>query len=127
VDYVAWARRVNARWIVHQGLDRNATAYLEHLEQTDPDRLRRSCLHAHRLVHERPAQEDPKPWFYAGLFSLADASEKQKFLADHWFVATAINNAEMPDSVASAPETVSAATWEKITRIREALARIRSA
>lgn len=127
MDYVAWARRVNTRWIVHQGLDRNTAAYLEHLEQTDPDRLRRSCLHAHQLVHERPSPEDPKPWFYAGLFSLADASEKQKFLADHWFVATAIANAETPDSTASAPETVSAATREKITRIREALARIRSA
>lgn len=124
VDYVAWARRANGRWIVHQGLGRNAEAYLEHLERTDPERWVCSCRNAYRLVHERQPMEDPKPWFYAGLFSLANESEAREFLAGHWLVATAITPTRATPSATPAPETISTATQEKIRRIREAIARL---
>src|SRR4051794_20202758 len=71
-SYVAWAYRVNGRWIVHHGLDQRAKAYMDHLAGVDPRRLERSCQLAHQLARQA-APEDPKPWFYAGLFSLADA------------------------------------------------------
>src|ERR1041384_2872948 len=36
------------------------------------------------------APEDPKPWFYAGLFSLATVEEARRFLANHSFTLSAI-------------------------------------
>lgn len=127
VDYVAWVRRANGRWIVHQGLGRNAEAYLEQLARTDPDRLLHSCRNAYLLVRESQPMEDPKPWFYAGLFSLATESEKQEFLAGHWFVATAITPAGATAPSTPATETVSPATLEKLDRIRAALTRLPAA
>lgn len=124
LDYVAWVRRANSRWIVHQGLAQKAEAYLEHLERTEPERLFRSCRNAYRLVHERQPMEDPKPWFYAGLFSLAHPDETRTFLAGHWLVATAIAPAGTTPPATPSPETVSTATLEIVRRIREAIARL---
>lgn len=68
---LAWVRNANRRWIVHHNLDARSEAYLQHLDKTDPRRLLQSCSNARRMVRERPANDDPKPWFYSGLFSLA--------------------------------------------------------
>lgn len=76
-------RRINRRWIVHGGLRESAAAYLDALAVNDAGRLRRSCALAMALVHQAPADEDPKPWFYGGLFALATPSEAEQFLADH--------------------------------------------
>lgn len=35
------------------------------------------------LVHGESGGLDPKPWFYAGLFSLATADEARRMLASH--------------------------------------------
>lgn len=127
VDFVAWAERANARWIVHHGLGRNTEAYLKHLERTDPERRRRCCRNAYLLVRECAPLEDPKPWFYAGLFSLATAAEAREFLAGHCLVAAAIAAAGTTTAIAPAPEALGAATREKIGRIREALAQLPAA
>jgi hypothetical protein len=124
VDHVAWARRVNGRWIVHHELNRKAEAYLEHLERTTPERLRQSCRNAWLLTRECPPLEDPKPWFYAGLFSLATEAEVRQFLAGHWLVALAVAPAEAASVTTPAPENVSDATLEKVRHIREAIARL---
>ncbi len=120
-DQVAWVRRLNCRWIVHHGLGQSAEAYLDHLAKTDPQRLERSCRTAQQLAR-LAKQEDPKPWFYAGLFSLANVDEARQFLADRWFTISAIPAlaAELGSTIP--PEAMGAAAREKIQRIQEALA-----
>lgn len=78
-----WARRVNRSWIVRDKLDDHAEAWLDHLAALDDGRLQRSCETARAMCGIRERLEDPKPWFYAGLFSLATAEEARRFLANH--------------------------------------------
>jgi hypothetical protein len=123
-DYVAWARRRNNRWIVHHGLSKKTDSYLDHLAKTDPQRLSLSCRNAHLLVQKAKPDEDPKPWFYSGVFSLATAAETQRYLAGHWFLSMTV----APDSAATEPqfssENVSSTTIDKIKSIREAIAQL---
>ena len=122
-DQVAWVRRLNCRWIVHHGLGQSAEAYLDHLAKTDPQRLERSCRIAQQLAR-LAKQEDPKPWFYAGLFSLANVDEARQFLADRWFTISAIPAlaAELGSTIP--PGAMGGVAREKIQRIREALSAV---
>jgi hypothetical protein len=123
MDHVAWANRVNARWIVHHNLNHNATAYLAHLAQVDQGRLAMSCRNAQRMV-EQAEFEDPKPWFYAGLFSLATADEAATYLAAHWLTNIVRDTAKQVAT--TGPERVSESTAEKIRRLQAALAKLPS-
>jgi hypothetical protein len=122
-DVVSWARRVNSRWIAHRGLSGDADSYMDHLEGSDVDRLVRSCGRARRLVGERSAEDDPKPWFYAGLFSLATAEEAGRFLADRWFTRASIPLGEEGNS-GEVLDNVKGETLDKLDRIRAALRRL---
>ncbi len=125
MDYVTWVRRANSRWIAHHGLSSNAAAYLDHLERHDPERLSRSCHHAYRLAQERTAGDDPKPWFYAGVFSLATPMEIRRYLSKHWLLRMVL--AGSPADLAQNPagQEVSRATLRKIMTVRAAVARVR--
>jgi hypothetical protein len=122
-SYVAWANRVNGRWIVHHGLDQRARAYMNHLAKVDPERLERSCQFAHQLARQA-AHEDPKPWFYAGLFSLATAEEAKQFLANHWFILSTIQSLTAEPCSATPAGDIGQAARDKISRIRQALSRL---
>ena len=121
-DDIAWARRVNSRWIVRQGLRASAAAYLDRLESIDPERLQRSCHRARRLTDRYGSAEDPKPWFYAGLFSLATREEADEFLTEHYFTLASLPGHEDEVPAFPGPDSVAASTWEKILRIREGVA-----
>lgn len=119
VDYVTWVRSANATWIVHHDLGRSAKLYLDHLAKADPARLRASCRNAYAMVWKRDEMEDPKPWFYCGLFSLATKEELHEFLANHWLtriVTSTTEGVQIPLA-----ESVGEVTLEKIRRLREAL------
>ncbi|HEY1172910.1 MAG TPA: hypothetical protein VGH19_16195 [Verrucomicrobiae bacterium] len=121
IDHVAWVRRGNSRWIVHHGLGKNAQAYMEHLEREDPERLARSCRNAYLMVHRCDPMEDPKPWFYAGLFSLVKPEEAKIYLANHWLVTMCVGLVETPEKSLIQLDAVCELTVEKIRRIREAV------
>jgi hypothetical protein len=110
---------VNATWLVQGGLDATAEEYLRHLEVTDWRRLEHSCRNARRLLEQRDPSEDPKAWFYAGLFSLATPEEIEQFLPNHWMTRAAV----MATSV-EAPDGVSNAALQKVRRIRDALSQL---
>lgn len=78
-----WVRRVNRTWIVRNGLAERSEEWLAHLERLGDGRLETSCEIARSMTRLRERSEDPKPWFYAGLFSLATADEARRFLANH--------------------------------------------
>lgn len=76
--------RVNQSWIVHGHLRDTAAAWIEHLQQTDPVRLEKSCWLALFLTrYKKGVLRDPKPLFYAGLFAFATRAEVGRFLNDH--------------------------------------------
>jgi hypothetical protein len=116
-DAISWARRVNNRWIVRQSLKDSSNHYMDHLAETDPLRLEASCLRARRMTELANSDEDPKPWYYAGLFSLIEKTESPRYLAEHHFTSAAISNEVQVPTLAN----LSDATFGKIHRIREAL------
>jgi hypothetical protein len=121
---VAWVRNVNSRWIVHHGLNECATAYLAHLEATDPTRLTTACERAARLVHTCGPDEDPKPWFYAGLFSVSTVEEAEQYLPGHWFTAQCVPSLAGQLTCCTAPEGIGPETEAKIARVREAVSEL---
>ena len=125
IDYVVWVRHANSRWIVRHGLGADAEAYLDHLARRDSERLLKSCRFAYLLVRGRPPEEDPKPWFYSGIFSLATSAEIREYLSNHWLLRMVLTVA--PGDLAQNPagHEVSEPTLRKICAIREALARLR--
>ena len=121
-DDIAWARRVNAQWIVREGLRASAAAYLDRLASIDPERLQRSCCRARRLTDRYGTSEDTKPWFYAGLFSLASGDEVRHFLTEHHFTLATLPGHEDELPAFLGPDSVATSTWEKILHIREGVA-----
>lgn len=118
-DWCGWAKWVNSRWIVHGGLKTHAEEYMRHLSVLDPGRLERACRNARSLMEQRERWEDPKAWFYAGLFSCATEEEVARFLDGHPFTRAAVlRDGEETDSDASR------SGGKKLQRIRAALGRL---
>ena len=118
-ECVEWARRVNSRWLVHEGLDKTARDYLDHLASVDPLRMERSCRMARLLVGQSRGVEDPKPRFYGGLFSLATPEEAERFFSDRLFIA-----ALWPGDDFSPPEGLSEETVQKLAGLREEIVEV---
>lgn len=123
---VSWARRVNGRWIVHHSLRERAEDYLDYLAQGDPGRLQASCENAKTLVRTGAGREDPKPWFYAGLFSLATAEERRRYLTEHRFTTAILAPADEEKHRAQGAPGFSPSTEAKLERIRQAVAHLMS-
>lgn len=80
----AKARRINRTWIVRGGLEKSAEDYLTALETRDPGLMEKVCALAIGAAHQASAaQRDPKPDFYAALFSQATEAERETFLKNH--------------------------------------------
>ena len=118
-EIAAWAHKLNCSWIVHGGLDRHADEYLRHLAATDTERLARSCRRARLMLQAREPAEDPKAWFYSGVFSLATPEEVERFIGQHWMTRAAVSSTPVAD-----PLGISKAAIEKLRRIRVALSRL---
>lgn len=117
-----WARRVNRRWFVRGGLDDTTEAWLDHLERSDPERFLASCEIARDLSRGPDRIHDPKPWFYAGLFSLATTKEARTYLTAHRFTAAAIPALAQDDELNRWAATLNPASRDLLGRVREAVA-----
>jgi hypothetical protein len=83
-DPVAHARRINRTWIVRGQLAHNTADYLDDLEARDPVLLRTVCeLAVAGASRASKEQRDPKPDFYAWIFSRSTEEEREKYLRDH--------------------------------------------
>lgn len=122
IDYIAWVKRTNARWLTHYNLSLNAEAYLNHLAQIDASRLRASCHNAYLMIWQRDQREDPKPWFYSGLFSLAREAEARKFLIRHWSARDVIPSSK--NILIPLSERLNEMSLEKIRSLQEAMAKL---
>lgn len=111
----SWVRKVNGRWLVHSGLQHRAAAYIDHLAAADRSRLMNSMRIIRELFRTLGPLEDPKPRFYAGLFSLATPQEARQYLHDHLFTLSLIpvgSHLEHPSS--DVPEVC-----RQVQRLRE--------
>ncbi len=122
---IPWVRRVNDRWLVHQGLNTSAGLYMDYLAEHDPARLETSCHTAWKMAGTGEPSEDPKPLFYGGLFSLCRPEEEARFLASHLF--TLLTNPHRPLEAFEALVTqhaVTPAAREKALQLRQRIAQV---
>ena len=78
------ARRINRTWLVQGSLAQNAAAYLDLLDTRHSSDLEDVCTRAIAAARHASAEgRDPKPDFYATLFSRATDEERDRFLRDH--------------------------------------------
>lgn len=105
---------------MRESLRGDASAYLDHLAGVDPGRLGESCRRARVLTTNHPA-EDPKPWFYSALFSLATEDEAKRFLKGHDFTIACIPRLARGGLGALRVDEVRSDTADKIHRVRAAL------
>ncbi len=118
---VEWARRVNRSWIVRGQLADHAESWLDHLAALNDDRLEASATAAKAMCGLRQRQDDPKPWFYAGLFHLATADEAARFLASHRVTKAVTPSMENDEDVRLWIDRVGPETVELLDRLRAAI------
>ena len=124
LEPIAWAKRVNRTWLTKGGIREHADAWMKHLAACGNGRLKRSCENARAMCGFRDPLDDPKPWFYAGLFSLATVDEAQRFLATHRITKAAIPSMQDDGEVLLWLDRVSPETRELMDRLRDALRRL---
>lgn len=122
---IAAVRRINDTWIVRGRLRESTNSFLQHLEETDPHRLIRSCVLALEMVHHREPGQDPKPVFYAGIFGLATPAEARRYLSGHCLthsVWAKLHGQPDPSAgLAAETRTLSVAVAEKLDAVRRRL------
>ena len=120
---IDWVKRVNRSWIVRSDLNERADAWLEHLAALDDGRLLKSCQAARAMCEVRKQEEDPKPWFYAGLFQFASAEEARRFLETHRLTKATVPAMADDEGVRLWLERAGPETHELLDRLRAALRR----
>lgn len=122
---VDWVKRINRSWIVHNNLNDRAEAWVNHLAEENDPRLMRSCELARTMCDLREPLDDPKPWFYAGLFHLATAEEALRFLDTHRVTKATVPTMADDESVRLWLNRISEETKFLLDRLRGALAKAR--
>jgi hypothetical protein len=122
---VDWVKRINRSWIVHNNLNDRAEAWVNHLAEENDSRLMRSCELARTMCDLREPLDDPKPWFYAGLFHLATAEEALRFLDTHRVTKATVPTMADDESVRLWLNRISEETKFLLDRLRGALAKAR--
>ncbi len=121
---IEWAGRVNQSWFVRGGLKEHAAEWMKYLISLDDGRLLSSSEAARAMCGMRDPLSDPKPWFYAGLFSLATADEARRFLESHRITRAAVPSMRDDETVVLWLDRAGPETRELIDRLRGAIQRI---
>jgi hypothetical protein len=77
------------------------------------------------MCDHRQDQDDPKPWFYSGIFQLATAAEAKRFLETHRVTKATVPAMAHDPEVQLWLDRVGPETRELLTRLRQGLARLR--
>ncbi len=121
-----WANTVNNKWIVHNNLNNTAQDWIDHLKTLDDGRLIRSCEIARAMCGIRDRLDDPKPWFYSGLFHLATAEEARHFLPNHRVTRATVPSMADDEEVLLWLDRINPETRTLLDRLRTSLLQIRS-
>ena len=125
LDPFEWAKLVNRTWIVHNNLNNSAQDWMDHLAARDDGRLLPSCEIARAMCRFRDPLDDPKPWFYAGLFHLATADEARRFLPNHRVTRATIPTMAGDEAVLLWQDRITHETRVLLDRLRDAIQQIR--
>lgn len=120
-----WANTVNNRWIVHNNLNNSAQDWIDYLAALHDGRLLKSCEIARAMCSLRDRLDDPKPWFYSGLFHLATAEEARHFLPNHRVTRATIPAMADDEAVLLWLDRINPETLKLLDRLRNALLEIR--
>lgn len=124
---IDWVKRVNRSWLVKSHLNDHAEAWLQYLAEADDGRLLPSCQAARTMCSLRRPFDDPKPWFYAGLFSLATAAEAKQFLETHRITKATVPAMAEDEDVILWLDRVGPETHALLDRLRDGLAQVTQA
>lgn len=94
---------------------------MNYLEQAQDGRLLVSTAAARTMCGWRKREDDPKPWFYSGLFHLADADEARQFLGMHRVTRAVVPSMREDEDVRLWMDRVGPETVEMIQRLRKAV------
>lgn len=119
-----WARRINRSWIVHNNLNDQAEAWVDYLETGGDPRLKISCEAARAMCDLRDPLDDPKPWFYAGLFHLATPEEAFRFLDLHRVTKATVTSMRNDENVRLWINRISLETKDLLERLRYSLTKL---
>lgn len=97
-------QKINFTWLVKDDLRTHANEYIEHLAQHDPERLELACEAALLLLQQHGDSQDPKPLFYAGLFSHSTQAERLQFIREHAFTRAILYYYDHPFLIPPTPE-----------------------
>lgn len=122
---VDWAQRVNRAWLVRSNLNDHTEAWLDYLAGLDDGRLLKSCEIARAMCDHRKDDDDPKPWFYSGIFQLATAAEARRFLDTHRVTKATVPTMDDDPEVHLWLDRVGPETRELLVRLRQGLAKLR--
>lgn len=120
---IEWATRVNRSWLVRSNLNDHTEAWLHYLADLGDGRLLKSCEIARALCDCRQPYDDPKPWFYTGIFQLATAAEARRFLDTHRVTKAMVPAMADDPDVRLWIERVGPETRELLVRLYQGLAR----
>ncbi len=124
LDPIEWAKLVNRTWIVHNNLNNSAQDWMDHLTALADGRLIPSCEIARAMCKVRDPLDDPKPWFYAGLFHLATAEEACRFLPNHRVTRATIPTMADDEAVLLWQDRITPETRVLLDRLRAAIPKI---
>lgn len=110
---------------MRSNLNEHTEAWLDHLAGLDDGRLLKSCEIARSMCDHRRREDDPKPWFYAGIFQLATAAEARRFLDTHRVTKATVPTMVDDPEVLLWFDRVGPETREMLARLREGLASVR--
>ena len=121
---IEWAGRVNQSWFVRGGLKEHAMEWMKYLMSVDDGRLLSCCEAARAMCGLRDPLSDPKPWFYAGLFSLATADEARRFLENHPVTRAAVPSIRDDATVVLWLDRAGPETRQLIQQLRDGILQI---
>jgi hypothetical protein len=119
-----WVKRVNRSWVVRSDLNGHAESWLNYLAGLNDGRLQKSCEIARAMCSIRDRQIDPKPWFYAGLFSLATFEEAKLFIPTHRLTKSVVPAMRNDPDVLLWIDRVGPETDELVFRLRREVDRL---
>ncbi|MDK3157879.1 hypothetical protein QPK87_15040 [Kamptonema cortianum] len=94
-------KMINLKWLTKGDLSEDAHKYIARLEKENFDQVTHICHVALACAREASARKlDPKPFFYAGLFSRTTPEERQELLGNNKVTFALVESIDKPESLA---------------------------
>lgn len=94
-------KMINLKWLTKGDLAQDARDYISKLEREDVNMMTHVCHIALACAREASLRKlDPKPFFYAGLFSRTNPEEREKMLHNNKVTRALVEAIDHPETLA---------------------------